>query len=636
MSLSKTRLLLFLVGFLVLGVLPSAAVDVAGINWDECLKEAKRLQSPNPQNIRNGAWFHNDSTAENPILTYGGCKHICGKSAQLFYSDWGSIINSWLLPALVLLTQKAALHGNGFWDAIFILGNPIKWFIVVLMRIESATQSRRSASKWRRDENETNKNGVYLQALAVAHGIGPNQANQFDKCLDGDLPRALAQARRAYLDQAIQLVQDLPGKLPDTLAANMRCNFEQAIQQIRDLLVPELPPAVRLDQHQDSKPPQDLARARRPDLDRAFQLVQDLPRNLPQNLAADNKHDLEHAIRQIRDLLDHELPQDKKEIQKIKDEIADTVSQIGGGRLLLALVGLGLYGWTVISSFVQKIGGTWTTVPGGRIGLAMFWQWMIAAVLISNLIGQFPDEEHCRRVFRKAYSRRGLPATFTDQALRLESNQKLFQVRHFILIILALIPVVSSMVGSLAILWYLPPYGPNCRFILLVSISAVYISNAIMTSAFNLNKRTTRVIDSLIALLTTIIIILSGCGLFNTCWCWSGWSGLQHLTPEKAAVHLSMEAFKEKLKRKYPAIFGTCLASQFLSFGLMCLFGREGVLILRWSKGVDEARRPEAGKPHTLDVTNEGTELRPVLRTTRPPGHSRNLSTSSEAPLLPH
>jgi hypothetical protein len=86
--------------------------------------------------------------------------------------------------------------------------------------------------------------------------------------------------------------------------------------------------------------------------------------------------------------------------------------------------------------------------------------------------------------------------------------------------------------------------------------------------------------DLFISTTTTLLIILSACGMFNTCACWSG---IYNRSREDAFVALSNEKlFAPLLRKQFPAIFVTCLGMQVLGFEIVRWVSWEGVQVLRW------------------------------------------------------
>lgn len=70
---------------------------VAALDWKKCLAN---IRDNKQLNMSDTTWFQPNSTALNPLLTLKGCDALCGPRPD-FYGDAGSILNTWILPALV-------------------------------------------------------------------------------------------------------------------------------------------------------------------------------------------------------------------------------------------------------------------------------------------------------------------------------------------------------------------------------------------------------------------------------------------------------------------------------------------------------------------------------------------------------
>ena len=82
-------------------LLALSVYPVQAVIWEQCLIDIQ--MHPNAEEyVKNRTLFHADSTRDNPILTFYGCTSLCGGSGIHFYPDRGSIINTWILPALVI------------------------------------------------------------------------------------------------------------------------------------------------------------------------------------------------------------------------------------------------------------------------------------------------------------------------------------------------------------------------------------------------------------------------------------------------------------------------------------------------------------------------------------------------------
>jgi hypothetical protein len=305
-----------------------------------------------------------------------------------------------------------------------------------------------------------------------------------------------------------------------------------------------------------------------------------------------------------------------------------------------AVVSLIMFGWSAISAFATVIGGSWSSVPGGRIGLAVFYHFLVMAVLLSSTIGSFPTQNFCRETVQmisenydcdfevalwETYREHGRQASiFTgiekspsararlsnqmSMGLRRDGNgvyrrrtimkpsngqlnsRRSFHDRpHWFLFILAALPVMTSCACSIATLWFLPPHGPNPRLFLVCSLAAVFTLSTVITSvARNLPRlisdlahiKILLIKDLLFGVPSLAMILLASCGLFNSCHAWSGiW-----LLGDKAYISLNNDStFEANVKERYPIIFCVSIGVQFASFASIVLLERKGLSLLRWS-----------------------------------------------------
>jgi hypothetical protein len=151
-------------------------------------------------------------------------------------------------------------------------------------------------------------------------------------------------------------------------------------------------------------------------------------------------------------------------------------------------------------------------------------------------------------------------------------------------------PVLISLVFGSAILWKTPPYGFNCRSLMLLIITLSWSLSAFLTQATwellgrQLGRRGHWHLvvwkDAAVAIPTVLFLFLSSAGLFNTCYCRSfaiskGWIG--------ARVPLNVTSEFDQLNGKlYPILAASCLFFQFAFFLAMRRVGRQGFRLMRW------------------------------------------------------
>jgi hypothetical protein len=92
---------------------------------------------------------------------------------------------------------------------------------------------------------------------------------------------------------------------------------------------------------------------------------------------------------------------DRPALHHLCREIANELSDSNTLQLPRTWLAVLSYVVTVLSAFVQAIGGTPSSQPGGRIGTAMFLSWLIPFVLLSNTVGGFTSRCTCLRTMER-------------------------------------------------------------------------------------------------------------------------------------------------------------------------------------------------------------------------------------------
>lgn len=201
----------------------------------------------------------------------------------------------------------------------------------------------------------------------------------------------------------------------------------------------------------------------------------------------------------------------------------------------------------------------------------------------------------------------------------------------WIIPLLSIGPVFISFIFGSAIIGMTPPYGFNCRSVMLISITSAWILSTLITYATaklerlsarchryltsfthaieklgGLNTRGhryltffTRAIEKLgglstrdrwyfvfwkdlvVAVPSVLLVFFSSAGLFNTCDCWS----FRISKKDDAHVPLNVTSEFENLDGKlYPTLVSLCLFLQFALFFGMYVVGRPGFKLMRWSE----------------------------------------------------
>ena len=278
-----------------------------------------------------------------------------------------------------------------------------------------------------------------------------------------------------------------------------------------------------------------------------------------------------------------------------------------------------LYFYQVIAGFVKEVGGGNTSPPGGRIGTAMFISWLVTAVLLSNAIGGFTSRRTCFDILSRFNERtnnrfRMPPSYFESQSwsgaiytFRPWKTRYITgetgRVRTALLLLLAVLPIWAGMTGGFIIIWYTLPNGFNCRHFWLIGIFVTWHLSAVLTWLSYTPKFTTGkyhwhfilVKDAAIAIPSIVVIFLSSCGLFNSCFCWSGFFYYRG----RAHVPLNTDQFYQNNDRTiYPAVVTICLFFQCAVFFVVTVVWRKGLEIMRWSENARHQEWETARREH--------------------------------------
>ena len=282
-----------------------------------------------------------------------------------------------------------------------------------------------------------------------------------------------------------------------------------------------------------------------------------------------------------------------------------------------------LYIYQLIAGFVTKVGGGSTSPPGGRIATGVFLSWLIPTILLSNAIGNFPSRRTCFDILSHFGEHTGMPIHALDREydvssyfapLGLTQRANYFQSlgwsggihsfrpwksrytvperrrsRAVAVFMLAISPMFVGMTGAFIILWVGLPIGLNCRHTWVIGIFLAWFVSAFITWLSDYPRLMTGkyhwhfvlVKDTMIAVPSVIIIFLSACGLFNSCYCWSG----AFYYRDKAHFLMTTDRFWEaKGRSTFPLVVGVCVALQLAIFGATAVYLRRGLKLLRWSE----------------------------------------------------
>jgi hypothetical protein len=155
---------------------------------------------------------------------------------------------------------------------------------------------------------------------------------------------------------------------------------------------------------------------------------------------------------------------------------------------------------------------------------------------------------------------------------------------------LSISPVLIAFIFGAVLLQNIPPYGFNCRSIMVLAITLAWLLSAWFTHVswksgefFSRSRNHWYLVfwkDVFVAVPSVLLIFFSSVGLFNTCYCWS-----MEISkgPRDAHVPLNVTSQFEKLdKMIYPILVSLCLFLQFISYIAMRIVGGSGFKLMRW------------------------------------------------------
>ncbi|KAL2044686.1 hypothetical protein N7G274_002460 [Stereocaulon virgatum] len=305
-------------------------------------------------------------------------------------------------------------------------------------------------------------------------------------------------------------------------------------------------------------------------------------------------------------------------------EAALTLSENKSNEILRTLLAIVLYVFQVLAAFVPAVGAA-SSPSGGRIGTAMLLSWLLSITLLSNAIGDFGSLRNCRQIIAVLRKRLG---SQSDQDFYTQSTSKLtlslvgvqmeiqtpneasmawsgaiysyrpnkpfFHDSGWKLAFISVLPVTIAFGTAFAVLDTGPTYF-SCRHILVIVVFSVWLMSALSTSllswaSFATGKYLWHIIlikDAVIATTTLALIVTSSCGLWNTCYCWSG--ALVY-GERRARVPLNPATVFDRNNRVvYPAMVATGLSLQVCVFGAMLWVGWPGFRALWWSENEKRA-----------------------------------------------
>ena len=303
---------------------------------------------------------------------------------------------------------------------------------------------------------------------------------------------------------------------------------------------------------------------------------------------------------------------------------ARTLAGIRKNEFRRTLFALAIYVFQVLAAYVPAIGAA-ASPSGGRVATAMLLSWLVPVVLLSNAIGDLGPRWNRQQTLTAFMERLeqppGLKMTASQRARTLQvqppqealvawtGSMYTFQPKKRSsepsarkLFIISVLPVALAFAAAFAILDTGPTYF-SCRHILVISLFIVWVLSAFCTSwlswsTFGTPKSRWHLIlikDTSIAIVALALIIASSCGLWKTCYCWSG--ALVHGAAKVQCPLNPTKVFDRNNHVIYPGMVAASLGFQALTFTFMFWVARHGFRAMRWSEKedamIDQDRHPE-------------------------------------------
>ncbi|EPE36522.1 hypothetical protein GLAREA_08685 [Glarea lozoyensis ATCC 20868] len=522
--------------------------QVVSLDWEKCRARIKSEVTNGTLLLNDTTIFHPNSTAEAPYLTFPACETYCGKG-RTWYEDTGPILNTWLIPILILVSQMdvSPLDKRTYLVLFHLLGDPIDSIYSLLLKIEAWSRCRIRA------EHEWN--------VRHAPGLIALESGETWK----------SRIKRRLIDFMARIKVAIWGRPGGVRRRWREIGNDEKAEFVRTLGT----------------------------------LLGGIEELVGEGF---NPWEVYEKISLVPDI----------DIDRFRNDVAYELANSRTDDIYRTCLAVALFFYQVISGFVVRVGGNASSPPGGRIGICMFLTYILPAILMSNLLGNFTSASTCYSIFQKNLPAgiHLLPLLYPQRSASRKDVTEYFKARPWsggiytfrpekymfndnfagtrsrkLLFPLAISPVLFSTITGLSIIWHLPPAGVNCRWFVLLGISYLYFISTLITQAsYVLSSKKSRLWrmimckDVVIAVPTVILLFLSSSGLFNTCWCWSG--VMMHLhSREKAKVGLNTDlSFRPYITRLYPALFGICLTLQMLTFMVMFINGWKGLTLMRWSR----------------------------------------------------
>jgi hypothetical protein len=297
------------------------------------------------------------------------------------------------------------------------------------------------------------------------------------------------------------------------------------------------------------------------------------------------------------------LPSLVQALQSISADNSHLIRQTGStlvenrrSEIIRTFFAVAMYVFQVLAAFIPAIGAA-SSPSGGRIGTAMLLSWLFSVVLLSNAVGDLGSTRNCQRTILDLMERLELPHdVYTESSLpwsgaiySYRPQKRLHSASEWKLALISVLPVAIAFGTAFAVLDTGPTYF-TCRHILVITAFSFWLVSALLTSLlsripFASGKYLWIIIlikDAFIGVPILVLVVLSSCGLWNTCYCWGG--VLVHgeegarISPNPTAV------FSYNDKVVYPPMVVVCLFFQACVFGVMLWAGWPGLRAMMWTE----------------------------------------------------
>ena len=301
--------------------------------------------------------------------------------------------------------------------------------------------------------------------------------------------------------------------------------------------------------------------------------------------------------------LDYGLALKNQNTRRMPMEAAATLIESRRNNIRLTALAIAIYVFQVVAAFVPAVGAS-ASPSGGRIATAMLLSWLIPAVLFSNIVGDFGSPRNCKRMFKSLMERieclrapdSGIKEETKMQpepSLKVQYSSAYFHRPNkiflkdsgWVLALLSTFPIAIAFITAFSILITGPTYF-SCRHILIIGIAVSYLVSAISNSwiSFITTEFAYHIIllkDNIIGITTLALLVASSCGLFNTCYCWSG--ALVYGQNARAPLNPT-GMFDRNDDLLYPLVVAACLFLQMGGSGLMVWSAWRGFRAIWWTE----------------------------------------------------